>query len=386
MKITEALDQLLRARTTQESEEKKAAPDGSGTGVPAAASGARVAADASGRPLPEWVRRGQAKPEAPAEPAPAAPATEPVAAAETPTEPATEAVPEPVAVAETATEPATVTASGSEPVAAREAVSEPVAVAETAARPTQAEPAQAEPAAAPEPVAASDAAVSEQEAQAPQPETVAPPVESTLQSTFENGTGAQTPVEPQAEQADGQAAPGAPEPLSASEPEPESATEPEPVVAAPDFTLEPYAAEQSRADVPADGGWPSVESSDVTGEDVKLHAEAPEPRETAPAVTSGFSGEGDLRRLEATAELAETLNLGYHLGAAVERIATAADRGSQGAASLREAAWLIERYVQIMEARPIGADLHASGARLARAGVAIDELKALAAALDDAAE
>jgi hypothetical protein len=366
MKITEALDQLLRARTTQESEEKEAAPDGSGTGVPAAASGARVAADASGRPLPEWVRRGQSRPETPAEPAPAASAAEPVA------------------VVETAPEPAPDTASAARPVTAPVAVAEPVAAAETASQPTQAEPVQAEPVPTPEAVAAGEPAASQQEEQVLQGDAVAPPVDGTIESTVqgsaENGTGAQAPAEPQADVQ----APVAPEPVSKPEPEPVSG--PRRAVAAPDFTLESNAAEQPRADAPATGGWPSVASTDVAGEDVERHAEAPEPRETAPAVTSGFSGEGDLRRLEATAELAETLNLGYHLGAAVERIATAADRGSEGAASLREAAWLIERYVQLMEARPIGADLHASGARLARVGVAIDELKALAAALDDAAE
>jgi hypothetical protein len=90
----------------------------------------------------------------------------------------------------------------------------------------------------------------------------------------------------------------------------------------------------------------------------------------------------DLARLEASAALAESLGLGFHLGAAVERIAWAAGQGSEGVRALREASWLIERYAALVEQRPIGADIHASGGRLARAGEAIDALKTLAASLE----
>src|SRR5439155_1322963 len=54
----------------------------------------------------------------------------------------------------------------------------------------------------------------------------------------------------------------------------------------------------------------------------------------------------------------------------------------EGVPALREAAWLIERYIAILEKRPIGADLHLAAARLARSGDAIAGLKALADALD----
>ena len=53
---------------------------------------------------------------------------------------------------------------------------------------------------------------------------------------------------------------------------------------------------------------------------------------------------------------------------------------------MREAAWLIERYIAILERRPIGADIHVSAARLARVGEAIAGLKAIAAAFDAEAE
>ena len=62
----------------------------------------------------------------------------------------------------------------------------------------------------------------------------------------------------------------------------------------------------------------------------------------------------------------------------------AAGQGSEGIPALRQAAWLIERYVALLERRPIGADLHLSAVRLARTGDAITGLKALAAALDSA--
>ena len=89
----------------------------------------------------------------------------------------------------------------------------------------------------------------------------------------------------------------------------------------------------------------------------------------------------DFAHLETAANVAETLNLGFHLGSAVERIAAASNQGSEGVIALREAAWLIQRYVEILERRPIGADLHLSAARLAQAGDVIAGLKAFAEAL-----
>src|SRR4029077_2638792 len=74
---------------------------------------------------------------------------------------------------------------------------------------------------------------------------------------------------------------------------------------------------------------------------------------------------------------------GFHLGTAVTRIAEAADRGSDGVDPLREAMWLIARYVAIVEKRPIGADLHAASVRLAGDGEEIAELSRLAAALEE---
>jgi hypothetical protein len=88
-----------------------------------------------------------------------------------------------------------------------------------------------------------------------------------------------------------------------------------------------------------------------------------------------------LQGLATSVDVAETLGLGFHLGAAIERIAVAAEEGSDGALKLREAAWLIERYISLLEQRPIGADLHVSSVRLAQAGEAIADLRKLDAEL-----
>lgn len=83
----------------------------------------------------------------------------------------------------------------------------------------------------------------------------------------------------------------------------------------------------------------------------------------------------------AAAEISETLRLGYHLGSAVERIVGAGDDGSDAIPRLREAVWLIERYMGLLEARPLGADIDAVTARLARNGDYIHALGALGSAL-----
>jgi hypothetical protein len=107
-------------------------------------------------------------------------------------------------------------------------------------------------------------------------------------------------------------------------------------------------------------------------------AERDEAEQLDALVPSGL----DLVRLEATAGVVESLNLGFHLGSAVERIAAAAGQGSDGVPELHRAAWLIERYIALLERRPIGADLHLSAARLARTGDTITDLKTLASALN----
>ena len=89
-----------------------------------------------------------------------------------------------------------------------------------------------------------------------------------------------------------------------------------------------------------------------------------------------------LARLEAASDLVESLGLGFHLGGAVERIARGASEGKMGLEALREASWLIERYIALVEQRPVGADLHAASVRLNRAGEAIAGLRAISAALE----
>src|SRR5207245_1511359 len=79
----------------------------------------------------------------------------------------------------------------------------------------------------------------------------------------------------------------------------------------------------------------------------------PWPAEPAVVATQSLAPvDHDVAHLEAAAHVAESLNLGFHLGSAVERIASAAAQGSQGVPSLREAVWLIERYIAIIEKRP----------------------------------
>jgi hypothetical protein len=100
---------------------------------------------------------------------------------------------------------------------------------------------------------------------------------------------------------------------------------------------------------------------------------------SAPAVPS--VERSSLEQLEFAVSVAESLGLGLHLRLAVEPIARAATQGSEGVGPLREAAWLIDRYIALIDARPIGADLHQTAARLARTGDTIQDLKGLAEAL-----
>lgn len=134
-----------------------------------------------------------------------------------------------------------------------------------------------------------------------------------------------------------------------------------------DFEPKPERVEGLVFDAPAEDAEPGPD----TGGELEV---------AAPARRSA-----DLATLERVTEIAETLGLGYHLGSAVERIALASTRGSDGAADLREATWLIERYAELLERRPIGADVHRARMELARTGDAISDLQALAAALDEGA-
>ena len=85
--------------------------------------------------------------------------------------------------------------------------------------------------------------------------------------------------------------------------------------------------------------------------------------------------------LERAMAAAESMNLGLHLGAAVMRIADAANKGSEGATELREAVWLIERYIELLDVRPLGADINAEQRRLARIEETLERLRAMSAAV-----
>jgi hypothetical protein len=120
----------------------------------------------------------------------------------------------------------------------------------------------------------------------------------------------------------------------------------------------------------------ATSTTPLTGSHAPSQPEPPEPMST--------TGEAELVELERAAAVVERLGLGFHLGSAVERIALAADDGRDGAQRLREAAWLIERYLELLERRPVGADLHLTMMRLAREGDTIAGLQALAGALEHA--
>lgn len=137
----------------------------------------------------------------------------------------------------------------------------------------------------------------------------------------------------------------------------------------------PPAAPAAPADSPRAGTAPAASADEA-------HPE-PQPLPLPPLVDDLLpKRRAGATPLESAAEVAESLGLGYHLGSAVERIASASQQGSAGTAPLREAVWLIERYLALLERRPVGADLHASTARLARTGEAIAGLRALSAALE----
>ncbi len=121
-------------------------------------------------------------------------------------------------------------------------------------------------------------------------------------------------------------------------------------------------------------------------------AAAPQPEPLEPSRVAAPAAAGpvpapsrELVRLEAATEAIERLGLGYHLGSAVERVAAAAQEGGEGAPKLREAVWLIERYLDLLERRPLGADIQAAAMRLAREGDTIAGLLALSRALESSA-
>jgi hypothetical protein len=91
---------------------------------------------------------------------------------------------------------------------------------------------------------------------------------------------------------------------------------------------------------------------------------------------------GPMLELEAAAGVVEALRLGYHLGAAIERIVMAQTQGSGGEPKLREAIWLIERHIELISTRDDAARLAAILERLDRNGEVIAGLQVLSAAVD----
>lgn len=178
----------------------------------------------------------------------------------------------------------------------------------------------------------------------------------------------------------------APEPAQPSDPEEE--LEPEPETGVPAFehvvTAVPDGIPSSLAALTgADGPSADAEagpSADEAGESsasiapppVFVESRAPSP---PPAVAGAFP-------VNVASELAESLGLGYHLGSALERITQGSQQGRAGIPALREAIWFIERYAEVLERRPIGADLHASSEKLRSHGEVIAGLRALSQELE----
>ena len=127
----------------------------------------------------------------------------------------------------------------------------------------------------------------------------------------------------------------------------------------------------------------SLEESSELGVSTVAHEAASSDAEVMEtSAASPVPRQPDFASLEKAAILAESLNLGFHLGSAVERIAIAAAEGSAGVSALREASWLIDRYIALLEGRPIGADLHRSAVLLTQTGETIAGMRALVDALD----
>jgi hypothetical protein len=138
-------------------------------------------------------------------------------------------------------------------------------------------------------------------------------------------------------------------------------------------TIEAHHVDHVESDATADdAGWTVATDS----------KSLPAVSHATPLAESTGAAEERVKRLEAVSNIAESIGLGYHLGSAIERIFVGAGEGSQGVSSLQEATWLIERYISIVQQRPVGADLQATSTRLSRSTELIAELNALSAALD----
>ena len=214
------------------------------------------------------------------------------------------------------------------------------------------------------------------------PESGTPPADglpgalaARVEEAYQSHRGETTTKEPAEPAADSDTA----DALSGTEPEQSPIETPEWVEQAPQTEPtsvgEPLVADDRPAPASAVVLPPVIEDADAFGGEIVLG------RVSALPATTPLHADS-LARLEAASGIAESLGLGFHLGGAVERIAYGASQGRDGVDALREATWLIERYVSLVEQRPVGADLHASAVRLGRTGDAIAEIRALTAALD----
>jgi hypothetical protein len=385
MKITDTLEHLLRLLVT--SDEEGVARQGGSTPR------SEQQSDSAARPLPDWVRRINERPQPEVRSAPetSVPASQPpppvVTHGDEPapaegTQPVTPALESLISWVQTQQPSATAVAVEEEPpvelLQAANVVAEPEPV--VAAVPDyEPEPIVVEPApVVVEPVVLEPVGVELVDAQPAlvEPLGIEPVVEPTPRPEVESVFGEAPAPEHIRE----------PEPVFVEASAPEHVREPGPMfveASAPEHVSEPepMLVEPSEPEHVPDPGPLLVEDSVLqpTPADA-LSSQSDDP--VMPESVAVAAYDYDLAHMETAAYIVESLNLGFHLGSAVQRIAAAATQGSEGVPALREAEWLIERYIAILEKRPIGADLHLAAARLARSGDAIAGLKALADALD----
>ena len=133
---------------------------------------------------------------------------------------------------------------------------------------------------------------------------------------------------------------------------------------------------------------PEQESQDAVFDDlnrvVDYSAAAAAPAQPSePYVSKGLLPVGGMSGLLSPATtddvtaLIEGLGLGYHLGSALALIAKAPEAGRDAVDPLRQAVNLISRYIDLIENRPIGADIHREQARLAEFDSTIEHLRSL---------
>jgi hypothetical protein len=104
----------------------------------------------------------------------------------------------------------------------------------------------------------------------------------------------------------------------------------------------------------ADGDAPDA-PVEAAGSLAMLEDLVPRPEPHEPSVYEQSLSELERHSVTTVAPFVEAYRLGFHLGAAVDRIAFASLLGSNAGSVLRDAVWLIERHIELIEPRQAGA-------------------------------